>query len=254
MQIVKTMKRAPIAALALFAGALAFASAGSVHAQQKQNETYTLAGLKWGMKLADARTALSRNGFRVTTTTAGKQREFAIDRLHAVYATLDRGRRLSAVGSISGYQFTADLSFGKNDSLHHVVLVSRFWDGSVKGARAMITQAEKIVGDLEKQYGVAKKRRDDGWADTAVWSDARDGSTLAFNVRGLSGFMFSPSYKTAMRIDYALPKLNNGNVAGLKMDLNSTGWSDGPGHMAPRATAPARATATTGTGLVDSVR
>ena len=99
---------------------------------------------------------------------------------------------------------------------------------SIPGARALITQAEKTVAAFEKQYGTAKKRIDDRWPDTAYWGNAKDGSTLTVHVRGINGFMFSPSYQTALRIDFANPKLTGGAVAGVKIDLNSTGWSDGP--------------------------
>src|SRR5690606_16313436 len=88
---------------------------------------------------------------------------------------------------------------------------------------------------FEKQYGPARKRVDDRWPDTAYWGKAKDGSTLSVHVRGINGFMFSPSYKTALRIDFANAKFNGGTVAGVKMDLNSTGWTDGPA-IAPVST------------------
>jgi hypothetical protein len=209
-------------------GLAAMIAVGSANAQQSPVASYTFAGLSWGMKAADAKTALAKAGFRVTAQVAGKRKEFAIDRLHAVYSVLDRGKRLVATGRVEGYPVTVELAFGKNDSLNHVFIMSSFWNRTIPGARALITQAEKTVAALEKQYGSAKKRIDDRWPDTAYWGNAKDGSTLTVHVRGINGFMFSPSYNTAMRIDYANPKFNGGQLAGVRVDLNATGWSDGP--------------------------
>jgi hypothetical protein len=197
-------------------------------AQQKPIDSYNLPGLAWGMKSADAQKALAAAGFKVTATAAGKRREFAIDRLHAVYVNLDRGKRIIASGRYEGFPVTAELAFGKHDSLNHIFLMSSYWNGSIPGARALIAQAEKTVTALETKYGPAKKRIDDRWPDTAYWGHAKDGSTLTVHVRGVNGFMFSPSYKTAMRIDYYNAKFNGGQIAGVKVDLNATGWSDGP--------------------------
>jgi hypothetical protein len=200
-------------------------------AKPGQPETYILPGLTWGMKAADARIALAKAGFKVTAVTAGKRREFAIDRLHAVYSVLDRGRRLIAVGRYSGTPMTVELAFGSKDTLNHIFLVSNYWNGTIPGARALMGQAEKIVAELEKQYGPAKKRADDRWPDTAYWGNAKDGSSLTVHVRGINGFMFSPSYRTAMRIDYVNPKFNGGQIAGVKVDLKASGWTDGPAFM-----------------------
>ena len=208
-------------------------------AQQSQVASYAFHGLAWGMKAADAKTALAKAGFKVTGQAAGKRREFAIDRLHAVYANLDRGKRLIAVGRFEGNPVTIELAFGKNDSLNHVYIMSAFWNRTIPGARALIAQAEKTVAALEKQYGPAKKRIDDRWPDTAYWGNSKDGSTLTVHVRGINGFMFSPSYKTAMRIDFANAKFNGGQIAGVKVDLKATGWSDGP--LAGTGYAPAAA-------------
>ena len=220
------------------AGIAAMLICGTAVAQQKQVDSYTFQGLAWGMNMKDAKTALQRAGYRVAHESAGKQREFAVDQLHAVYATIDRGRRLTAFVSFQGVPVTAELAFGKGDSLNHVYLLSRHWDGTITGARGMIASAEKIVAALEKDYGPAKKRMDDRWPDTAYWGSAKDGTTLTVHVRGVNGFMFSPSYRTAMRIDYANPKLNNGHVQGVKVNLSAGGWTDGPG-FAPAYT-PAR--------------
>jgi len=203
--------------------------AGAAMAQQKPVDSYAFQGLSWGMKAKDARAALQRANYRVAHESAGKQKEFAVDRLHAVYATIDRGKRLTAYGNLHGIPVTVELAFGKNDSLNHVYVLSRHWDGTVKGARVMIDNAEKVVKAFEQQYGTAKKRMDDRWPDTAYWGSAKDGSTLTMHVRGVNGFMFSPSYRTAMRIDYFNPKLNNGTVLGVKVNLNAGGWSDSPG-------------------------
>lgn len=190
----------------------------------QQRDSYVFAGLQWGMSAKDARAQLARSGFKVTGQSAGKQREFAVDRLHAVYATHDRGSRVLAQGAVEGYGMSVELAFGKNDKLNHVIIHSRFWDGTVKGGRSMIDMAEKIVATYEKRYGPATKRGDDGWADAAVWSEAKDGSQLAIHVRGINGFMFSPSYRTAMRIDFANSKFNNGALVGLKLDMTGGGW------------------------------
>jgi hypothetical protein len=209
-------------------GAAAMTLGAPALAQQKSVDSYTFQGLSWGMNAAQAKSVLAKAGFRVTGQVAGKRREFAIDRLHAVYSVLDRGKRLIAVGRLEGYPVTVELAFGKNDRLNHVFIMSSFWNRTIPGARALISQAEKTVAALEKQYGLAKKRIDDRWPDTAYWGNAKDGSTLTVHVRGINGFMFSPSYNTAMRIDYANAKFNGGQIAGVKVDLNATGWSDGP--------------------------
>ncbi|MCW5771413.1 MAG: hypothetical protein KIT16_07235 [Rhodospirillaceae bacterium] len=236
--------------MAAAGAAIAFAVAGAsvpAMAQQQMVDSYSFHGLTWGMKLADARKALGKAGYRVTGVTAGKRREFAIDRLHAVYATIDRGKRLVAVGKVEGYPVTIELAFGKHDSLNHVFIMSQYWNRTLPGARALIAQAEKTVASLEKKYGPAKKRIDDRWPDTAYWGSSKDGSTLSVHVRGINGFMFSPSYRTAMRIDYANAKFSGGQIAGVKMDLNSTGWTDGPAIVpasttsaVPQRTAPGR--------------
>ncbi len=228
-------------AVAAIVGAALMTIGTSAMAQQKLVDSYTFNGLAWGMKAAEAQKALARAGFRVTGQVAGKRREFAIDRLHAVYSAIDRGKRIVAVGRLEGYPVTVELAFGKNDQLNHVFIMSALWNRTVVGARALIAQAEKTVAALEKQYGPAKKRVDDRWPDTAYWSNAKDGSTLIVHVRGINGFMFSPSYNTAMRIDYAKPAAKGAAVAGVKMDLNATGWSDG----APSPIGPAYAPAAT---------
>jgi hypothetical protein len=209
-------------------GAAAMLIGAPALAQQQPVASYTFQGLAWGMKSADAQKALGQHGFKVTGQAIGKRKEFAIDRLHAVYTAIDRGKRVIAVGKVEGYPVTIELAFGKNDQLNHVMIMSAYWNRTIAGARQIITQAEKTVEAYEKQYGAAKKRIDDRWPDTAYWGNAKDGSTLTVHVRGISGFMFSPSYQTAMRIDFAQPKLSGGTVAGVKVDLNATGWSDGP--------------------------
>jgi len=213
-------------------------------AQQQPVASYNLPGLSWGMKSADAQKALAQHGFKVTGQALGKRREFAIDRLHAVYSAIDRGKRVLAVGKIEGYPVTVELAFGKQDQLNHVFIMSAYWNRTIVGARQIITQAEKTVEAFEKQYGPAKKRIDDRWPDTAYWGNAKDGSTLTVHVRGINGFMFSPSYQTAMRIDFANPKFSGGAIAGVKVDLNSTGWSDGP--LAPIGPAYSPAATTSG--------
>lgn len=237
-------KRALFAARGIIAGAIASAAmliGASAEAQQVQS--YQFRNLAWGMKQSDAAKALAAAGFRVTGQAAGKRKEFAIDRLHAVNAVIDRGKRVIAVGSFEGYPVTVELAFGTNDQLNHVIIMSQYWNRTIPGARAIIAQAEKTVASLEKQYGPAKKRIDDRWPDTAYWGNSRDGSKLTVHVRGINGFMFSPSYQTAMRIDYAKPAAASAAITGVRVDLNSTGWSDGP--LAPIGPAYAPAATTT---------
>ena len=182
-------------ALAATIGAAAMAIGMPAMAQQQPVATYAFQGLQWGMKAADAQKALASAGYRVTGHVMGKRREFAIDRLHAVQAVIDRGKRLVAVGRFEGYPVTVELAFGKNDQLNHVFLMSAYWNRTIAGARQIIDQAEKTVAALEKQYGPAKKRIDDRWPDTAYWGNSKDGSTLSVHVRGINGFMFDvPGY------------------------------------------------------------
>jgi hypothetical protein len=211
-----------IVTLALGAGAFIF-GAGAAMAQS-QNETYTIAGLRWGMSVAEARTQLASAGFQVLGQSAGKKAEFSVDRLHAVNGSFDRGTRLSARGQLEGQSMTVELAFGKNNRLNHVYLQSRFWNGTPKDAQVIIKMAEQFISGFESKYGPSNKRRDDGWTDSAAWPAAKDGSQLAVHVRGVSGFMFSPSYKTAIRVDFANPRLTGGTVVGLRMDMNSKGW------------------------------
>ena len=225
-------KRAFFGARGVIVGAVAAAALLiGAPASAQQTPSYTFKNLAWGMKSADAQKALAQAGFRVTGQAAGKRKEFAIDRLHAVAAVIDRGKRVLATGSFEGYPVSVELAFGKNDQLDHVIIMSAYWNRTIPGARAIIAQAEKTVAALEKQYGPAKKRIDDRWPDTAYWGNSRDGSKLTVHVRGINGFMFSPSYQTAMRIDYAKPVTASTAIAGVRVDLNATGWSDGP--MAP---------------------
>jgi uncharacterized membrane protein len=234
-------KRALVGVRGAFAAALgAAAMMIAVPAMAQQVQSYTFKNLSWGMKSADAQKALAAAGFRVTGQAAGKRTEFAIDRLHAVKASIDRGRRVIAVGSFEGYPVTVELAFGKNDQLNHVFIMSAYWNRTIAGARQIIAQAEKTVASLEKQYGVAKKRIDDRWPDTAYWGNSKDGSTLTVHVRGINGFMFSPSYRTAMRIDFANPKFNGGQIAGVKLDLKASGWTDGPAYMPASSPPPSR--------------
>jgi hypothetical protein len=211
-------------AVALAVSACAFMIGAGQAMAQSQNESYNLAGLRWGMSLQDAKGALTAAGFQVTGQSAGKKAEFAVDRLHAVNASYDRGTRLSARGQIEGNAVSVELAFGKTNKLNHVFLQTRYWAGTPKDAQVMIKMAEQIVSSFESKYGPANKRRDDGWTDSAAWPAAKDGSQLAVHIRGVNGFMFSPSYKTSIRVDFANPRLTGGQVVGLRMDMNSKGW------------------------------
>src|SRR5262245_32539398 len=114
-------KRALIGVRGTFAAALgAAAMMIGVPAMAQQVQSYTFKNLTWGMKSADAQKALADAGFKVTGQASGKRAEFAIDRLHAVKASIDRGKRVIAVGSFEGYPVTIELAFGKSDQLNHV--------------------------------------------------------------------------------------------------------------------------------------
>lgn len=184
------------------AGLLVLLSGAGASAQQKLADSYTFVGLAWGSSEADARKHLATRGFRVVGASAGKQREFTVKDLHANYALVDRGRRLIAQGRLVGQPVTVDLVFGANNKLHHVIIKSRDWTGTIVDARTMIRTAEAIVQMYDTQFGESRKTKDDGWIDTAVWPSAKDGSTLTVHTRGVNGFMFSPSYKTAIRVDF----------------------------------------------------
>src|SRR5262249_10260701 len=96
-------------AVAVAFGAVAMMIGAPTMAQQQPLATYSFQGLSWGMKSADAQKALAQHGFQVTGQAIGKRREFAIDRLHAVYSVIDRGKRVFAVGKFEGYPVTVEL-------------------------------------------------------------------------------------------------------------------------------------------------
>ncbi len=211
-------------AVALAVSACALMIGAGQAMAQSQNESYNLAGLRWGMSVSDAKTELAKAGYQVLGQSAGKKAEFAVDRLHAVNASYDRGTRLSARGQIDGHPVSVELAFGKNNKLNHIYMQSRYWAGTPKDAQVIIKMTEQFIANFESKFGPSNKRRDDGWTDSAAWPAAKDGSQLAVHVRGVNGFMFSPSYKTAIRVDFANPRLTGGNVVGLRMDMNSKGW------------------------------
>jgi hypothetical protein len=171
---------------------------------QTQEASYRLFGLQWGIGADAARARLQQAGFRVVGLSEGPREEFVVRGLHAALAATDRGRRLVANGKIAGQAVTLDLAFGQNDRLHHAGITSRYWDGTVADARALIDLATRLVMLYEETYGPARKRKADGWIDTAIWPRAKDGSSLSIAVRGVEGFMFSPSYKTALKAEFAL--------------------------------------------------
>ncbi len=199
----------------LLATIVGFAGIGASGAQAQSAATYTFAGIAWGSSSKDVIKTLRSKGFRVSGWVRGKRREFGVSQFHAVYKSEDRGKRLVAVGKMAGQRVVVDFVFGNNDKLGHVIVKSRYWDGTVRGARRMIRMAKTLVQMYEEQYGKAKKVEDDGWPDTAIWGVARDGSQMSLYVRGVKGFMFSPSYKTALRVHFADPRYN---------DVSSSGW------------------------------
>lgn len=202
MALARTLKFAT-AGLAL-AAALAFAAPASAQARK----SYTFLELPWGADMAAARAQLEKAGFRVAKPPVeGHQEEFVVTGLHAAIASVDRGTRLVAAGKFAGQPVEVHLAFDKEGRLNHVIVTSKFWDGTIPGAKTMVDLATRIVMYYEERYGPAIKRKEDGWVDTALWPRAADGSLLAVYVRGTEGFMFSPSYKTALRVDFVGGKI-----------------------------------------------
>lgn len=191
------------------------AGIGATGAQAQTTASYTFAGIAWGSSSKEVRKVLRSKGLRAAGWVRGTRREFGVEQFHAVYKRENRGRRLVAVGKMGGQRVTVDFIFGNNDKLGHVIVKSRYWDGSVRGARRMIRMAKALVQMYEGLYGAAQKIEDDGWPDTAIWKAARDGSQMSLYVRGVKGFMFSPSYKTALRVHFAHPQYN---------DMSTSGW------------------------------
>jgi hypothetical protein len=190
-------------ALAAFA-ALAFAAPAAAQARK----SYTFLDLDWGTSLAAAQAKLAKAGFRpVKPPVEGHQEEFVVAGLHASIAAVDRGKRLIAAGKFAGQPVQVDLAFDKEDRLNHVIITSKYWDGTIPGAKTIVDLSMRLVMFYEERYGPAIKRKEDGWVDTALWPRAADGSLLAVYVRGTEGFMFSPSYKTALRVDFVGGKI-----------------------------------------------
>lgn len=193
------MPRFAFAALAVatlvFLGLAAPASA-------QARKSYTFFDLEWGASLESTRAKLAKAGFQVTKAVEGQQEEFVVTGLHANIVSVDRGRRLIATGRVAGQPVQIDLAFDKDERLNHVIVTSKYWDGTIRGAKVLVDLATRIVMMYEERYGPAIKRKEDGWVDTAQWPRAGDGSLLAVYVRGTEGFMFSPSYKTALRVDF----------------------------------------------------
>ena len=202
---------------AAFAGAALCVVAAAASAQQAR-DTYSFMGLKWGMNAKDAQAQLGTRGFRFNGQVAGATNEFAVQALHGASVRVDRGRRLQFLGNYAGQPMTVHLVFGANDQLGHVIMLSRDWDKTIPGAKKLIRQAETVVQMLEEQYGPAQKHKDDGWVDTAVWPQAKDGSRMALHVRGEKGFMFSPSFRTALRVDFEMPRLSTVRQGNVRID------------------------------------
>jgi hypothetical protein len=224
---------------AAIAGA-AFCVAAAAASAQQIKDSYSFMGLKWGMNAKEAQAQLATRGFRFNGNVAGPAAEFAVQALHGASVRVDRGRRLQFLGNYAGQAMTVHLVFGANDQLGHVIMLSRDWDKTVLGAKRMIRQAETVVQMLEEQYGPAQKHKDDGWVDTAVWPQAKDGSRMALHVRGEKGFMFSPSFRTALRVDFEQPRLSTIKQGKVSID-KTPAIGDLPKIFDAPAAAPAQA-------------
>ncbi len=189
-------------AVLLLAGILGVAAgAGTAPAHAQARAPYTFLGMPWGIGIDDARARLERAGFRAARLAEGAQEEFIVQGLHAAIGAIDRGKRLVVRGRLAGVPVQVDLAFGNNDRLGHIIVTSAYWDGTIPGAKTLVDLSTRLVMLNEERYGPARKRKEDGWVDTAIWPRGADGSLLAVYVRGVEGFMFSPSYKTALRMD-----------------------------------------------------
>lgn len=186
-----------LAAIGLIAVAL------SAPASAQARKSYNFLDLPWGADMETARAKLEKAGFRIAKAPVeGHQEEFVVTGLHAAIASVDRGKRLVATGKFAGQPVDIHLAFDKGERLNHVIVTSKYWDGTIPGAKTIVDLSARIVMFYEERYGPAIKRKEDGWVDTALWPRAADGSLLAVYVRGTEGFMFSPSYKTALRVDF----------------------------------------------------
>lgn len=194
----KMARRAALGFALAAAAALALAMPAAAQAQK----SYTFLDLAWGSDMDAVRAKLTRAGYQAIRQTEGPQEEFVVNGLHAAVASVNRGQRLIAQGRFAGQPVQVDLAFDKDGRLNHVIVTSKYWDGTIPGARTIVDLTARWVMMFEERYGAAVKRKDDGWVDTALWPRAADGSVLAVYVRGTEGFMFSPSYKTALRIDF----------------------------------------------------
>jgi hypothetical protein len=188
--------------------AMAVVVAISAPAAAQAHKSYNFLDLPWGADIQTARAKLEKAGFRLAKPPVeGPQEEFVVKGLHAAIGAVDRGKRLIAAGKIAGQLVQVELAFDKDDRLNHVIITSKYWDGTIPGAKTMVDLSTRIVMFYEERYGPAIKRKEDGWVDTALWPRAADGSLLAVYVRGTEGFMFSPSYKTALRVDFVGGKI-----------------------------------------------
>lgn len=208
------------AAVAVLAAILALADA----AWAQSRKSYTFLDLEWGADIEAARAKLAKAGFTSVRAVEGQQEEFVVSGLHAQIASVDRGRRLVALGRIAGMPVQVDLAFDKEGRLNHAIVTSKYWDGTIPGAKALVDLATRLVMMYEERYGPAIKRKEDGWVDTAQWPRAEDGSLLAVYVRGTEGFMFSPSYKTALRVDFVAGRI----AAASKIDQPPEGDKEPP--------------------------
>jgi hypothetical protein len=214
------MRRWVVTVAVLAATAVALAAPASAQSRK----SYTFLDLGWGSDVEAARAKLAKAGFTVARTVEGQQEEFVVSGLHAQIASVDRGRRLVATGRIAGNPVQVDLAFDKEGRLNHVIVTSKYWDGTIPGAKTLVDLSTRLVMMYEERYGPAIKRKEDGWVDTAQWPKAEDGSLLAVYVRGTDGFMFSPSYKTALRVDFVAGRI----AATSKVDQPPEGDKEPP--------------------------
>ena len=180
-----------------------------VPAQAQVASSYKFMGLDWGMAQKEVRAALAKRRFRVVRYLRGAQKEFTISTFHGVFKRVNRGKRLVAYGRVAGQRVFVDFIFGDNDKLAHVIVKSAWWNRTVRGARKIITLSKTLIEMYAERYGSPKVIQDDGWPDTANWAQAADGSRLHVYVRGEKGFMFSPSYKTGLRVHFFNPRIRS---------------------------------------------
>jgi hypothetical protein len=188
-----------VPALASIAAAALFALAGTA---QAANDSYTFAGLKWGSSPDAASQALKSKGFHIGPTVSGPQRELVEKGAWGEFVNVDRGKRVTATGTVAGQKADVQLIFGNSNRLERVIVSLPDWNGTVPHADQLTKAATRLTSQLEKQYGATTEKRDFfGWPDTARWQPASDGSRMEMLIRGTHGMMFYPGDKTGVRLN-----------------------------------------------------